>query len=194
MDYLKLLQDCCRDYCIRLLAYCLMTNHVHFVAIPDRLDSIRRVFHRLNGAHSQRFNRKYEFVGHLWQERPFSCLLDESHLMNAVRYVEQNPMRAKMVEDPADYRWSSAAAHCKGTDDLWLDVEPPPFEIPDWRDWLNAGSDPKADERIRECSRKGLPCGDSNFVRQIEGRTNRDFTRKKPGPKPKVQQEQSPLL
>src|SRR3954468_5082022 len=163
IDYLKLLRDCCRDYGMRLLAYCLMTNHVHLVAIPDRLDSIRLVFHRLNGTHSQRFNRKYNFVGHLWQERPFSCLLDESYLMNAIRYVEQNPMRAKMVVDPADYRWSSAAAHCSGSEDPSLDIESPPFTIPDWRQWLNTGSNGKADDFIRECTTTGRPCGDSDF-------------------------------
>jgi putative transposase len=171
-----------------------MTNHVHFVAIPDRLDSIRRVFHRLNGTHSQRFNRKYKFVGHLWQERPFSCLVDESHLMNAVRYVEQNPVRAKMVAYPAEYCWSSAAAHCSGSEDPWLDVESPPFTIPDWQQWLNTGSNEQADGLIRECTTTGRPCGDSDFVRHIEERTNRDFTRKKPGPKPKVKQEQTPLF
>jgi putative transposase len=97
VDYLKLFRDCFQDYLLRIVAYCLMTNHVHYVAIPDRLDSIHRVFHRLNGAHSQRLNRKYGFVGQLWQERPFSCVLDEPHFANAVRYVEQNPRRARMV-------------------------------------------------------------------------------------------------
>jgi hypothetical protein len=72
-----------------------MTNHVHSVAIADRLDSIRLVFHRLNGTHSQRFNRKYKFVGHRWQERPFSCVPGESHLMNAIRYVENIPCARK---------------------------------------------------------------------------------------------------
>ena len=182
IDYLELLRRCCRDYGMRLLAYCLMTNHVHFVSIPDRLDSIRRVFHRLNGTHSQRFNRKYKFVGHLWQERPFSCLVDESHLMYAIRYVEQNPMRAKMVADPADYPWSSAAAHCSGYEDPWLDVEPPPFIIPDWRQWLNTGSNGQADKFIRECTTTGRPCGDSAFVLRIEEKTNRDFTRKNRAP------------
>ena len=193
IDYLELLRDCCRNYCMRLLAYCLMTNHVHFVAIADRLDSIRLVFHRLNGTHSQRFNRKYKFVGHLWQERPFSCVLDESHLMNAIRYVEQNPVRAKMVAHPAEYPWSSAAAHCSGYEDPWLDIESPPFTIPDWKQWLNTGSNGQADEFIRECTTTGRPCGDADFVRRIEEKTNRDFTRKKPGPKPKVQQEQTSL-
>jgi putative transposase len=194
LDYLKLLRDCCRDYCFRIVAYCLMTNHVHYVAVPERLDSISLAFHRLNGAHSQRFNRKHGFLGHLWQERPFSCVLDESHLVHAVRYVEFNPVRARMVGDAADYPWSSAAAHCTGTADSGLDLDPPPFEIADWRQWLAAAGNEERDQFIRECTATGRPCGDDAFHKRIEGQTNRDFTRKKPGPKPKIRPEEHPLL
>jgi putative transposase len=194
IDYLKLLRVCCRDYHFRIVAYCLMTNHVHYVAIPEQLDSISRLFHRLNGAHSQRFNRKYGFVGHLWQERPFSCVLEPSHLVNAVRYVEQNPARAKMVGQSSDYPWSSAKAHCSGSEDSWLDVEAPSFTIKDWREWLNNDSEAEADRFIRECTATGRPCGDDVFVKQIEETTKRDFTRMKPGPKPKVKQAETPLL
>jgi len=67
------------EFLLRIVAYCLMTNHVHYIAIPERSDSIRRVFHRVNGTHSKHFNIKYGLVGHLWQERPFSCVLDSAH-------------------------------------------------------------------------------------------------------------------
>ena len=193
LDYLELFRDCCRDYLVRIVAFCLMTNHVHYVAIPERMDSVHRAFHRLNGAHSQRFNRKCGFVGHLWQERPFSCVLDESHLLNAVRYVEQNPLRAWMVAHADDYRWSSAPAHCTGSEDPFLDVEATPFAIPNWKAWLNAGMDMEADQFIRECTATGRPCGDEEFVKRMELENNRDFTRKKPGPKPKAKDEE-PML
>jgi hypothetical protein len=99
-----------------------------------------------------------------------------------------------MVERATDYRWSSANAHCTGSQDPWLDLVTPPFEISDWRQWLNGECDEDADRFIRECTANGRPCGDETFVRQIEGATNRDFTRKKPGPKPKVQSEENSLL
>jgi putative transposase len=121
-------------------------------------------------------------------------VLDESHLMNAIRYVEQNPMHAKMAAHLADYPWSSAVAHCSGSEDPWLGVEHPPFTIPDWRQWLNTDSNEQADKFIRECTTTGRPFGDAAFLRQIGDRTTRDFTKKKPGPKPKVKQEQTPLL
>src|SRR5262245_47762150 len=121
LDYLSLFAQSCRDFRLRIVAYCLMTNHVHYIAVPECLDSIHRVFHRVNGTHAKRFNGKYGYIGHLWQERPFSCVLDEFHAWNAIRYVERNPVRARMVATASAYRWSSAAAHCHGSPDSLLD-------------------------------------------------------------------------
>ena len=106
LDYLSLFAENCHEFRLAIVAYCLMTNHVHYIAIPERTDSIARVFHRVHGTYSKRFNIKHGFVGHLWQERPFSCVLDEDHFWNAIRYVEQNPVRAGMVRNAIDYRWS----------------------------------------------------------------------------------------
>jgi putative transposase len=98
------------------------------------------------------------------------------------------------VECASNYPWSSAAAHCSGSEDPWLDVEPPSFSIPNWREWLDAGRDQRADDFIRECSATGRPCGDDAFVKQIEITANRDFTRKKPGPKPRVKEDAPQVL
>jgi putative transposase len=195
LDYLALLVDSCREFLLRVVAYCLMTNHVHYIAIPERRDSIRRVFHRVHGTYSKRFNIKHGFVGHLWQERPFSCVLAASHYTNAIRYVEQNPVRAHMVESAADYRWSSALAHCRGQDDPVLNADPIVLpEIADWQAWLTCSNDPETNKFIRECTFTGRPCGDEAFVKQMELDSRRNFTRKKPGPKPKAHTEVSPLL
>ena len=193
LDYLKLFSECCREFLLRIVAYCLMTNHVHFVAIPEREDSIARVFHRAHGAHAQRFNIKYGLVGHLWQERPFSCALDEAHLWNAIRYVEQNPVRAGMVSRAADFRWYSAPARCRGQFDPLLDTDPKwAAAVPNWTEWLDGVQDSLADQFIRDCTFTGRPCGDETFIKRVEQATNRDFTRKKPGPKPKDRSEQVP--
>lgn len=187
LEYLRSLMESCREYLLHVIAYCLMTNHVHFIAIPERIDSFQRVFHRIHGAHAQRFNRKYSLVGHLWQERPFSCVLDERHLWNAIRYVELNPVRAGIVTRAADYRWSSAAAHCGLEEDPVLTegvtLIPP---APTWTEWLDGPGCPQEYKFIRECTSTGRPCGDDAFVKRIEESTGRDFTRNKPGPKPKV--------
>ena len=77
--YIDLLQESCRRFHLRICAYCLMTNHVHFVAIPEYKDSVWRTFHRCHGTYAKHFNMRYAFTGHLWQARPFSCALDEEH-------------------------------------------------------------------------------------------------------------------
>lgn len=194
LEYLELLCGCCRDGRLRIVAYCLMTNHVHFVAVPERLDSIERVFHRLDGTHAQRFNIKYGFVGHLWQERPFSCVLDPAHLLSTVRYVEQNPVRARMVGKASDYRWSSALSHCTGIDDPVLYGSPAVCETGQWAAWLEGVSDPEIEKLIRDCTSTGRPCGDESFVKNIEEITNRDFTRKKSGRKARAEKQTLPLL
>ncbi len=184
--FLDLFRESCRQFLLRIWAYCLMTNHYHFIAVPERRDSIKRVFHRTNGTYSNRFNAKYDFVGHLWQERPFSCVVAESHLWKAIRYVERNPVRAGMVARAADYRWSSARAHCHGQTDLLLDPEwTPLIEIPNWSNWLDGTDDEEFKCLLRESTFTGRPCGDEAFIRNLERSTGRDFTRKKPGPKPK---------
>ena len=183
--YLEQLIDSCHEFLLRIIAYCLMTNHVHFVAIPEREDSIQKVFHRVHGTHAQRFNKKYELVGHLWQERPFSCVLDEGHFWNAIRYVERNPVRAGLVNRAADYRWSSAAAHCNGEDDPVLSSTIRLERHFDREEWLGENENLETNKIIRQCTATGRPCGDDDFVKRVERITQRDFTRKPPGPKPK---------
>jgi putative transposase len=135
--------------------------------------------------YSNRFNKKHGFVGHLWQERPFSCVLAGSHLLNAIRYVELNPVRAGIVGAASDYRWSSARSHCMGTFDPLLDPEwGRPEVIPDWAAWLAGPVDPESDRILRARTMKGIPFGDEAFVQQVATSTGRNITLGKPGRKP----------
>ena len=184
--YLKLLAESCRMFHLRVCAYCLMTNHVHLVAIPERPDSLWRTLHRCHGMYANRFNMKYGFSGHLWQARPYSCVLDEEHLWRAIRYVELNPVRAHIVDRAVDYLWSSAAAHCGLREDTLLDAEwASRDEIQDWRQWLAPGNENEVDKRIRERTFTGRPCGNETFVREAERLIGRQLSPRKPGPKPK---------
>jgi putative transposase len=113
-------------------------------------------------------------------------VLDERHFWNALRYVERNPVRAGMVVTPAEYRWSSAAAHCEGGCDPLLDQSSSFMRmIPGWQTWISSDSDQGIDQLIRECTFRGRPCGDSTFVKQIEDVTCRNLTPGRRGPKPK---------
>jgi putative transposase len=185
--YLKLLRESCQRFHLRIAAYCLMTNHVHFVAIPGRSDSVGRTFHRCHGVYAKRFNSKYTLTGHLWQARPFSCALDEEHFRAAVRYVERNPVRACMVDRAEDYPWSSAAAHCGLREEALLAVDQTPAEeTGSWSRWLEFNNDDEIDDAIRERTFTGRPCGTEAFVSSAEQSLGRQLKPKKPGPKPKV--------
>lgn len=91
----------------RLLAFCLMDNHVHFT-MQDVDGNLSKALKHVNGVYAQRFNRRHNRTGHLFGGRFWSSLIEtDSYLATAVEYVHLNPVAAGMVERPADYRWSS---------------------------------------------------------------------------------------
>jgi putative transposase len=181
--YLNIFQKSCARFGLRICAYCLMSNHVHFVGIPERRDSIWKTFHRAHSMYAESFNDRYELSGHLWQGRPFSCCLSESHLWAAIRYVECNPVRAGLVDRPEDYRWSSAQAHCGLRPDPLLDREWLVIKnIPNWTTWLIEPATPLI-EQIRERTITGKPCGDHEFLKMAEMRIGRQLAPKRRGPK-----------
>jgi putative transposase len=183
--YLKLFALSARAFQLAVRAYALMSNHVHFVVTPAREDSVARALHWCHTTYVEHFNERYALSGHLWEQRPYSCVLSDAHLRTAVRYVELNPVRAHMVSAAADYRWSSARAHCLGSADPLL-TEEDRLAIPGWTEWLNGeGYGPKVDDFIRACTYSGRPCGDESFVRELEQLTQRRLLPAKRGPKPK---------
>ncbi len=167
--YLSKLAKYTGEYAISLYGYALMTNHVHHIAVPPTKDSLSLCFHDLHSTYADHFNAKYGLTGHLFEERFYACALDEAHLWNALRYVEQNPIRARMVQAAEDYRWSSAQAHCGLREDRLLAPDfPPPGVIVNWREWLATELSEKDLERIRQATRKGVPCASEALLRQLE--------------------------
>jgi putative transposase len=183
--YLECFGEASRRFGLTICAYCLMTNHVHFVAIPVRRDSIWKTFHRCHCRYAKRFNLKYGLAGHLFQGRPFSTVLDDRHFWSAMRYFERNPVRAKMVARAEDYEWSSAAAHCGLKTDSLLDSNWSALnQIPNLRQWLNDTDDDDTLFRIRADTFSGRPCGDGDFVGRVEAAVDRRLRPRKRGPKP----------
>jgi len=148
-----------------------MPNHVHFVCVPQKEDSLARTFNTLHMRYAQFINKKKEAKGHLWQGRFYSCILDEMHLYAAIRYVETNPVRAKIVESPVDYKWSSARGHLSDVVDPILSEDS--FLGKNKNDWLNYLMGQKVIDdtmikNIRQSTINGRPCGDENFTKTIE--------------------------
>jgi putative transposase len=170
--YLEWLTQYCAKHSVQVLAYCLMTNHIHVVALPERAEGLERVFRPLHTRYAQRINRLKKWKGHLWQGRFFSSALDDSYLWAAIRYVERNPVRARLVRRAENYRWSSAPAHCGLRADSVLTSEPLWLRqlksMGDWSKWLGEGDRPEQLEVLRRCVERGLPCGVEGFIRKLE--------------------------
>jgi putative transposase len=126
--------------------------------------------------------------GHLWQGRYFSSPLDGAYFLNAVRYVELNPVRAGLVPIAEEYAWSSAAAHCGLRYDLLIEKTPNSRHfagIANWSQWLNAGIPDESLTALRENGLRNLPCGSSDFIAELEKATGRDLRRRTRGGQPK---------
>ena len=180
--YLRLLRDNLADAQVAILAFCLMTNHVHLIALPDREDSLAVLLRRVHGRYAQYYNTRWGRTGHLWQNRFFACALGRDHLWAALAYVERNPVRARLTASPGDYRWSSAAAHLSGRDDTgildlpWWEREGPGAQ---WAETLN-DCDSEESSTLRRCTYAGRPFGDEDFVDRISRTFGRYWTRGRP--------------
>lgn len=108
--YLSLLARHSARYGMEVLGYCLMKNHVHLIAVPEREDSLARTFARTHSEYTASVNRTRQRTGHLWQNRFFSCPMSPTHVDRALLYVDMNPVRAGLVA-PWDWLWSSARTH-----------------------------------------------------------------------------------
>ena len=186
--YLTWLTAYCAEHRVEILAYCLMTNHVHLIAVPTTDEGLERVLRPLHMRYAQRINRRRMWKGHLWQGRFFSSPLDTAYLWAAIRYVERNPVRAKLVRKAENYPWSSAPAHCQRTTDDVLTSDASwrkrVKSIGDWSAWLAEGDDPEKLLRLRRHVEKGLPCGSEAFIRTLEKHAKR-VLRYRPQGRPK---------
>ena len=181
--YLDHIQDACKRYGVVIWAYCLMNNHVHFVAIPSETDSLARCFSEAHVRYTRRINLREGWKGHLWQARFGSSVLDENHLIAAVRYIERNPVRAGIVRDAWEYPWSSAAYHAGKTDqDRIVESDDMLRElIGDWKSYLRDDDQEDFLKSVRRDSFVNRPLGDEAFVSDLEKRFQLRLARGKVG-------------
>jgi putative transposase len=178
--YLSWIQEYSQKFGLSILAYCLMKNHVHFIAIPDREYSLAKTFHTVHMRYSQYFNKKLKSTGHLWQGRFYSCVLDEPHLIVATKYIERNPVRAKIVDKPWQWRWSSALVHVDKIVESPLKLADF-FGIVDmsyqsWTEYIDSEDDTKKLCEIRKHTLTGRPLGSVSFIEDLEKRFCRKLT------------------
>jgi putative transposase len=169
--YLNILKWYTQKHSVDLLGYCLMTNHVHLILTPHDLDSLGLVIHDAHITYTQHANKSFGRSGHLWQGRYYSCAMDDAHCVAALRYVEQNPVRAGLATMPWQYPWSSAKVHIEGMDPeglLNLKWWSKNFTSAEWKDLLASPEDEKMVAEIRSRTRSGKPAGSSDFLKKYE--------------------------
>ena len=170
--YLEFLRERCEAYGVRILGYCLMVNHVHLIAVPDDEDALAKAIGRTHFAYTQYVNRLHSRCGHLWQNRFYSCPLDEAHLWAAMAYVERNPVRARLVRAAWRYAWSSAAAHMGDRADatglLDLDVWLREWKAERWRAQLREPTDETFASRLWRQTHTGRPLATDSWLSKIE--------------------------
>lgn len=108
--YLILMKECLKyyeKYDYKLICYCLMTNHVHLL-IQANNKEVSYLIRRLHSMYAIYFNKKYNYIGHLWQDKYFPELIeDDKQMLATSRYIHLNPVRANMVKNAEEYPWSS---------------------------------------------------------------------------------------
>jgi putative transposase len=182
--YLALLTEYAGKAEVGVWAWCLMPNHVHLMLAPPTPEALRATLAEAHRRYSRMINFREGWRGYLWQGRFASCPMDEAHALAAARYIELNPVRARLAASPEDWRWSSARAHLTGESDGLTETGALGVAAGAWRDFLEVGLDDAMLETIRSGERTGRPLGDAAFVARLESATGRDLARRKPGPKP----------
>lgn len=168
--YLRWVDRYSKEYGLLHLGYCLMSNHVHFISIPQNEDSVSNVFRIVHMRYSNYFNRKKETYGHLWQGRFYSCLLDDEHLQIALKYVERNPVRSGFVKKPWEWKWSSAKDNSgsrKGLvelEDISTHVD---LDGNKWKEHLDNGDKVGDLQKIRNHTSRGFPLGSRKFLDKV---------------------------
>ena len=169
--YLELLKEQSQRFGLDVLGYCLMTNHVHIIAVPRNDTALAKAIGRTHFLYTQYVNRMHKRSGHLWQNRFFSCPMDNQHLWKAMQYVETNPVRSGIVRKPWRYPYSSASPHIENADPLnlldmkWWRIKSKQF---DWKAILQKQMDKQDVGNIRLATTRGRPLATDSFLSKLE--------------------------
>ncbi|MBL7004514.1 MAG: transposase [Gammaproteobacteria bacterium] len=188
--YVTWLKEYSKKYHVEVHAWVLMTNHVHLLCTPREKEGISKMMQSIGRLYVRYFNKSYKRSGTLWEGRYKSCLVqDEDYLLEVYRYIELNPVRADMVADPSDYKWSSYQCNALGvkTDlctahSLYTALGNTQLERNDaYRDLFKVHVEETLLKEIRSSVNKGLALGNAKFKEDIELLTKRRVTAKQVG-------------
>ena len=177
LGYIDLATELLPSHDLSILAYCLMPNHIHMVIVPRDAHCLSKFLATLHRRYARNTNKKYDWQGHLWQQRFYSVVMDSGHTVAAMRYVELNPVRAGLVDDAARWRWSSARGNLGLAHDPLVDEEALATIVQDWKSVLADDSLGEGQDELRKRTRTGRPSGEIDFIRRIETLSGRTVLR-----------------
>jgi putative transposase len=166
--YLSILAEEARAGRCEVWCYCLMPNHVHLILIPEAETSLATTVGNTHRRYTTVINRRNGATGFLWQGRFWSAALDESYVLDAAKYILNNPIDGKKVKHPTDWEWSSARAHASGKSDGVVSVGALAQRIGPFDEFMRVAPDPEFEERYRNAIRRGWPIGDKTFINDLE--------------------------
>jgi putative transposase len=164
--YLSLLETYSEEKETPILAYCLMPNHVHLLVRPSEDNGLAKMMQGITLCYTQYFNKKNDRTGRLWECRYHSTVVDEERYLWAVcRYIENNPLRARIVGKLEGYPYSSAKAHILGKQDSLLkEALFDKSELVEYKKFIKTEESKQLQEEIRHKTRSGRPLGDEGFL------------------------------
>jgi putative transposase len=168
---------------MRMIAYCLMPDHFHLVVWPRGDGDLSRWMHWLMTAHVSRYLRHHRSRGHVWQGR-FKAfpIQEDGHLLTTVRYVEQNPLRAELVDRAEDWPWSSLHGIARGRPSPMLD--PGPESARRGEGWVGSVNAPMTEaelDRLRRSVARGAPFGSGPWAEETAARLGLESSLHAPG-------------
>ncbi len=195
--YLETLSQWREVYGIRVYAWCLMTNHIHLVVEPpEETALLGQLMKRLSGRQTRYVNRLERRSGTLWESRyKSSPIQTDEYLLACIRYVELNPVRAQVVADAQDYRWSSYQARMKGHERVMPDFDPCYLALGEstkerqirYREYLQSAIPDGEWAFIQEAVARGQLTGNGRFVEEVKKIIGRRIEHRRPG-RPKTKQ------
>ncbi|MCK8044562.1 transposase [Shewanella sp. 1CM18E] len=192
--YAGWLKDYAKKFQVEIHAWVFMTNHVHLLCTPQKTNAISQMMQSIGRQYVRYFNYTYKRSGTLWEGRYKSCLVQtEDYLIQLYRYIELNPVRANMVDDPCEYKWSSYQVNALGKASALCTPHPTYLAIHPtekarqtcYRALFKHHLDTQIVEDIRQATNKGMAIGNDKFKDEIEKLTGTKMRPQKIGRPPK---------
>jgi putative transposase len=188
-DYKAVLQAAASELRVAIHAYVLMTNHVHLIATPSDPDGLGKLMQAVGRRYVRHFNRRHGRTGTLWEGRyRASIIQDDRYLLACQRYVEMNPVRAGLVAEPRDYRWSSHRHHLGLEHDTLVSPHPlywalgnTPFDREGAYQALFETISPVDDPTLTRALLSGRPLADRAWLGDLQRATGHDLSRRPAG-------------